>query len=58
MRLWKSLAPAPCAAEILLDELFVEGLRVQQAGALDREEGLVGAGGKAGVDQVGSPRIT
>jgi hypothetical protein len=33
--------------QILLDELFVEGGRVQQAGAWDREEGLFGGGGKA-----------
>ena len=36
--------------EILLGELFVEGGRVQQAGAWHREEELLGAGGEAGVD--------
>lgn len=38
--------------EILLDELFVEGGRVQQAGGWDSEEGLFGTGGEAGVDQI------
>ena len=32
--------------EILLDELFVEGGRIQQAGAWHREEGLFGVGGE------------
>jgi hypothetical protein len=36
--------------EILLGELLIEGGRVQQAGAWDQEEGLLGAGGAAGVD--------
>jgi len=39
--------------EILLDELFVEGGRVQQAGAWHREEGLLGAGGAAGFPEIG-----
>ena len=34
--------------EVLLDELFVEGGRVQQAGPWHREEGLFGTGGEAG----------
>ncbi len=38
--------------EILLDELFVEGGRVQQAGAWDREEGLLGVGGEVSVAEV------
>jgi hypothetical protein len=33
--------------KILLDELFVEGGRVEQAGAWDRKEGLFGVGGEA-----------
>jgi hypothetical protein len=38
---WRQLHVRP---EILLDELFVEGGRVQQAGVWHREEGLFGAG--------------
>jgi hypothetical protein len=34
------------------NELLVEGGRVQQAGAWDREEGLFGAGGAAGVIEI------
>jgi hypothetical protein len=37
---------------ILLDELFVEGERIQQAGARDREEGLFGVGGAAGFAEI------
>ena len=52
MQLWKSFgALLFCGRpEILVDELFIERGRVQQAGAWDREEGLFGAGGEAGFD--------
>jgi len=52
MGLWKSFGALLfyVRPEILLDELFVEGGRVQQASAWDREEGLFGAGGEAGFD--------
>ncbi len=38
--------------QVLLDELFIQGGRIQQAGARDREERLFGVGGEAGVAEV------
>ena len=42
--------------QILLDELFVEGGRIQQASPRHREEGLFGVGGEVSLAEVAAPR--